>query len=62
MQTYRKVRAGDYNVRYIDDTGKWWKEEFNGKFKPSKPMTIEKEYGNVELNIVDEKEFGFRVV
>ena len=59
---YRKVMAGDYNVRYIDNKGKWWKEGFNGKFKPSRPMKIEKEYGNAELNIADEGVFGLRVI
>ena len=58
---YRKVRAGDYNVRYIDTSGKWWKQKMNGRLLPSNPMPIEKEYGSVELNVVDEGVFGLRI-
>ena len=58
---YRKVRAGDYNVRYIDNSGNWWKQAMNGKFTHSRPMPIEKEYGNVDLNVVDEGVYGLRV-
>ena len=62
IKVFKKVMAGDYNVRYIDSEGKWFKELFNGKLLPSKPMPIHKEYCNTELTIDDEGVFGLRVV
>ncbi|MDP2362423.1 MAG: hypothetical protein Q8M94_01500, partial [Ignavibacteria bacterium] len=59
---YRKVRAGDYNVRYIDKDGNWWKKEFNGEFKKSRTMPIEKEYGVVRLKIEDDTIYGKRLI
>ena len=63
---YNKVLCkgkGNFDVfRYIDEDGNWIKEAFNGKVSFSKPMPIIKEYGFVNLNIVDEGVFGKRVV
>ena len=59
---YKKVLAGDYNIRYIDNGGKWYKKEFNGKFKASKPMLISKTYGTVNIELEDEGVFGYRVI
>lgn len=62
METFRKVLAGDYNVRYIDKRDNWWKQEFNGKFSRSKPMPIKKEYGMTKLQIEENEAFGRRVI
>jgi len=62
MEKYFKKVRNEYNIRYIDDNNKWYKLHFNGKFTPSKPFTIEKDYGYVKLNIVDEGVFGLREI
>jgi len=51
---FKKVMAGDFNVRYIDADGIWWKKTMNGQFTKSKPMPIKKEYGNVynEMSVI----------
>ena len=58
--TYKKVKTEAGTLRYSDYTGKWWTEDFNGKFRPSKPMPIFCECGLVILDIIDEGTFGLR--
>lgn len=61
MEKFKKVLAGNMNVRYIDNKSNWWYQHFNGKFTKSKPMPIIKVYGEVELNVVDEGVYGLRI-
>lgn len=60
-EKFKKVRGGDFNVRYIDAAGKWWKAAFNGKFTKSRAMKIDREYGITELNISVDDIYGLRV-
>jgi len=62
MEYYKKVRSG-YDIRYIDKNGSYYKLSMNGKFLKSKPFkSIDKDYGYINLNVIDEKEFGLRVI
>lgn len=58
---YKKIQDIKGNVRYIDPMNNWWKITINGKVTKSKPSTIIKEYGNKDLNIINEGVFGLRV-
>ena len=61
-ESFQKVRAGDYNVRYIDTSGKWWRKHFNGQWTKSRPMPITKEYGTVTLEIENDEIYGKKVM
>lgn len=62
---YKKVQCSSGGkfpvVRYIDNQGNWIKEMFNGHIEKSKPMSIIKDCGEVELNIINEGVFGLRL-
>jgi len=62
MEIYFKKVRHEYNIRYIDKNNKWYKLTMNGKFTPSKPFIIEKDYGYIKLNIEDEGVFGLRAI
>ena len=60
----RRIRKGlKLNfLGLVENKDNWIKEEFNGHIKNSKPMPIIKEYGEVELSIIDEGVFGLRLI
>ena len=59
-EIFRKVRVGEFKVCYIDESGLWYKQPMNGKMLKSKPMTIEKDYGTVELDIEIDEIYGYK--
>lgn len=58
---YRKVIAGDFDVRYIDQSGQWFKFKMNGKIRKSLPMPIRSEKGSIEFNIEIDPIYGERI-
>ena len=59
---FTKVRAGELNVRYIDNDGNWYKKKFNGQLQKSRKMLVDKIYGLVNFKIEDNPTYGKRVI